>query len=361
MRNEYPDGRVHCAFIIGKARNAPVKFVSIPRMELQAAVLATRMFKMLREELELNISRTYLWTDSEIVLHYLTNEKRRLQTFVDNRLEEIKEHTFVEDWHHPADYVSRGMSPSSLTADHRWLRGPDFLWKPETCWPTEKCQFVPDEGLESNKEALLHSVQHSPNPSEKKEDPKPTAVESCEEPPLRVLLTTCSDWSRLRRRMAWLLRFVQFVKHKQSAKTGRITVDEFDAATAAIVRIVQGLACAQEIKDLKSNGAVKPSSLVASLNPKLDEGGILRVNGRGQLKPTSCTLGQQMIFPRDNPVAKLIVRHVHHLIGHLGREHARNLTANLSPSRWRPYPSVDLQPMSHRFRSLIWTFLAPFM
>ena len=125
--------------------------------------------------------------------------------------------------------------------------------------------------------------------------------------------------------MAWLLRFVQFVKHKQSAKTGRITVDEFDAATAAIVRI----ACAQEIKDLKSNGAVKPSSLVASLNPKLDEGGILRVNGRGQLKPTSCTLGQQMIFPRDNPVAKLIVRHVHHLIGHLGREHARNLTPNL--------------------------------
>ena len=128
LRSEYPDGRVHCAFIIGKARNAPVKFVSIPRLELQAAVLATRMFKMLREELELNISRTYLWTDSEIVLHYLRNEKRRLQTFVANRVEEIKEHTLVEDWHHvpgslnPADYVSRGMSPSSLTADHRWLR-----------------------------------------------------------------------------------------------------------------------------------------------------------------------------------------------------------------------------------------------
>ena len=60
LGSEYPDGRVHCAFIIGKARNAPVKFVSIPRLELQAAVLATRMFKMLREELELNISRTYL-------------------------------------------------------------------------------------------------------------------------------------------------------------------------------------------------------------------------------------------------------------------------------------------------------------
>ena len=84
-----------------------------------------------------------------------------------------------------------------------------------------------------------------------------------------MLLTTCSDWSRLRCRIAWLLHFVQFVKDKQNAKTRRLTVDDFDAATAAIVRIFQGLAYAQEIKDLKSNGAVKPSSKVASLNSNL--------------------------------------------------------------------------------------------
>ena len=67
------------------------------------------MFKMLREELELNISRTYLWTDSEIMLHYLRNEKRRLQTLVATRVEEIKEHTLVEDWHHVP-----GFKPSRL-------------------------------------------------------------------------------------------------------------------------------------------------------------------------------------------------------------------------------------------------------
>ena len=69
--------------------------------------------------------------------------------------------------------------------------------------------------------------------------------------------------------MAWLLSFVQFVKDKQNAKTGRLTVDDFDAATVAVVRIVQRLAYAQEIKDLKSNGGVKPSSKVTSLNPHL--------------------------------------------------------------------------------------------
>ena len=97
-----------------------MKFVSIPRLELQAVVLATRMFKMLREELELNIFRTYLWTDSEIVMHYLRNEKRRLLTFVANRVEEIKGHTLAEDWHHvpgslnPADYVSQTSANSYL-------------------------------------------------------------------------------------------------------------------------------------------------------------------------------------------------------------------------------------------------------
>ncbi|KAL9979135.1 hypothetical protein ACROYT_G016750 [Oculina patagonica] len=100
LRVENTDGRVHCTFVMGKARNAPVKFVSIPRLELQAAVLATPMCKMLREELELNIDRTFLWTDSEIVLHYLKNDKRRLQTFVANRVEEIKEHSLVQDWNH---------------------------------------------------------------------------------------------------------------------------------------------------------------------------------------------------------------------------------------------------------------------
>ena len=85
---------------------------------------------------------------------------------------------------------------------------------------------------------------------------------------------------------------------KPGSWAGHLAVDDFDTVSAAIVRIVQGLAYAQEIEDFKLNGAVKLSSKVASLNPKLDEGGILRVNVCGQLKPTSCTLGQQMIFPR---------------------------------------------------------------
>ena len=58
LRVKYPDGTIHCSFVMGKVRNAPVKFTSISRLELQAAVLSTRINKTLREELDLNIQST---------------------------------------------------------------------------------------------------------------------------------------------------------------------------------------------------------------------------------------------------------------------------------------------------------------
>ena len=150
---------------MGKVRNAPVKFTSIPRLELQAAVLSTRINKTLREELDLNIQSTIYWTDSEIVLHYLKNEKRRFQTFVANRVEEIRENSRPEEWKHvpgklnPADDASRGINPSELVLNHRWLRGPEFLWQPESSWPNIELGKIPDENLELKKEASANCTE----------------------------------------------------------------------------------------------------------------------------------------------------------------------------------------------------------
>ena len=352
LRAEYPEGRVHCTFIMGKARNAPVKFVSIPRLELQATVLATCMCKMLRDELELNIDRTLLWTDSEIVLHYLRNEKQRLQTFVANRGEEIKEHSPVHDWNHvpgtlnPADSVSRGLNPSALTVDHSWLRGPDFLWGPEHSWPKQECRTVLREDLELKKETHVHSLELNPDSvGAKKGNSKFEPIKDPMDDPIQVLVTTCSDWTRLRRKVAWLLQFTQFIKDKGKVQTGRLIVDDLNAATLAIARIVQGSAYAQEIKDLKSNGAIKTSSKIAALNPVLDAQGVLRVNGRGQRRVSESTMGQQIILPRNHAVAERIVRHVHHFIGHLGREH---VIAKLPEDFWIPQIRVLVRSVLNR-------------
>ena len=60
--------RVHCSFVMGKSRVAPLKPVTIPRLELTAAVCSVRIRQQLRVELEYTIDKEYFWTDSRVVL-----------------------------------------------------------------------------------------------------------------------------------------------------------------------------------------------------------------------------------------------------------------------------------------------------
>ena len=80
------NGRMHCNFLAGKSRLAHMKQMTIPRLELSAAVLAVRMNQMLQEEFQLKFNKTVFWTDSTAVLQYIKNEDKRFYTFVANRL-----------------------------------------------------------------------------------------------------------------------------------------------------------------------------------------------------------------------------------------------------------------------------------
>jgi len=81
--------RVHCAFVMGKSRVAPLKPVTIPRLEPTAAVCSVRISQQLRRELECIIDQEYFWTDSKVVLGYIANESRRFHVFVADRVQEI--------------------------------------------------------------------------------------------------------------------------------------------------------------------------------------------------------------------------------------------------------------------------------
>ena len=106
--------KVHWAFAMGKARVAPLKPVTIPRLELTAAAMAGRVDRMLRRELELQLADSVFWTDSTAVLKYVNDETTRSHTFVANRVSEILYVSTASQWRHvssnfnPADYASRG-------------------------------------------------------------------------------------------------------------------------------------------------------------------------------------------------------------------------------------------------------------
>ena len=108
------NGQVNTALIMSKSRVAPMKQLTVPRLELQAAVLSTRTDAFLRKELELFLIDSHFWSDSEIVLKYIKNETRRFQLFVENRVSIIRQLSSPDKWHHisgqnnPADLISRG-------------------------------------------------------------------------------------------------------------------------------------------------------------------------------------------------------------------------------------------------------------
>lgn len=89
--------RVHVCLVMGKARVAPLKFVSMPRLELTAATLSVKIASLLRQELRLLCVNEYFWTDSEVVLGYLKNQTKRFKVFVANRIEVIRSNSKIID------------------------------------------------------------------------------------------------------------------------------------------------------------------------------------------------------------------------------------------------------------------------
>ena len=127
---------VHCALVMAKSRVTPLKPVTLPRLELTAAVVSTKISSFLQKELNYQDMQEFFWTDSRVVLVYISNEARRFHTFVANRVQAIRDHACPEQWRYvdtkdnPADDASRGLGANELIRSERWWNGPNFLWKP---------------------------------------------------------------------------------------------------------------------------------------------------------------------------------------------------------------------------------------
>ena len=158
------DGRIECTIVMAKSRLAPLKRLTLPRLELQAATLAARQNALPRKELGLDLRPPTYWTDSTTVLQYISNTTARYHTFVANRVAEIQNATNVEEWRHvpthknPADDASRGVSASDLSGS-RWLRGPAFLRLPPEQWPSTPVIRPSDEAELEVKKAISFNTQ----------------------------------------------------------------------------------------------------------------------------------------------------------------------------------------------------------
>ena len=127
----------------------PLEPITIPRLELTAALVSVKVSDMLSRELRYDELEEVFWTDSKVVQAYIQNDARHFHTFVANWVQQIRERTVPEQWHYvdgkknPADDASRGLSPKDLLQSSRWLRGPSFLWDHCGSWKDfDKSGFV---------------------------------------------------------------------------------------------------------------------------------------------------------------------------------------------------------------------------
>ena len=145
------DSRCMSNLIFSKTRLAPKKEISIPRLELLAALIGVRCMKFVERELQIEIQQKHMWLDSKCVLHWI-GSKRTFAVFVENRLKEIRDDReinfhYIASAENPADMASRGIQTEELQRNNLWWYGPEWLLSSCDNWPTWKLNNIEDEAL----------------------------------------------------------------------------------------------------------------------------------------------------------------------------------------------------------------------
>ncbi|GFY33533.1 uncharacterized protein TNCV_4538671 [Trichonephila clavipes] len=120
------------------ARVAPLKKLSLPRLELLAALIGDRLFETLRKVFK--ITNNYIFSDSTVALSWIRGYVKQWKPFVSNRVDEIQDLTNPQNWRfvkgeqNHADFVSRGCSAGELLKNRRLWDGPHWLTLSEENW-----------------------------------------------------------------------------------------------------------------------------------------------------------------------------------------------------------------------------------
>jgi hypothetical protein len=135
------NNKTTCELLCSNSKVAPLKQLTISRLELCAAALLSKLYQKTTQALHITIDESYLWTDYSITLTWIRGPPNKWKTFVANRVEAIQEQTTSATWRHvpsqfnPAELISRGVDPITLSSSNLWWKGPPWLSHEPSSWP----------------------------------------------------------------------------------------------------------------------------------------------------------------------------------------------------------------------------------
>ncbi|XP_065361855.1 uncharacterized protein LOC135955432 [Calliphora vicina] len=310
IRSEY-NGVVNSNILCSKSRVAPTQVLTIPKLELSAALLLSELMYSI-SNLHIFNGNIFCWSDSTIVLSWIQEESSNYQVFVSNRISRIQSLTSNMKWFYvpttmnPADILSRGATPKELSKSNLWSCGPEFLKQDQEFWPSQ-----------------------------------PSAVTNLPERRKQVLILTSATFLDISLNCKYITSFgkisrvyayiYKFGAVNVSCRRGPLTTEDIHKGTKLLIRMVQRCNFTVECECLCQGKPIPSSSSLISLNPFMDNFGLLRVGGRLKNSALDFNAQHPIIIPRQHPLTDSIITYFHEKNLHAGPQ---SLLATIRLQYW---------------------------
>ncbi|XP_055959109.1 uncharacterized protein LOC126831638 [Patella vulgata] len=331
-------GGIRITFLMAKSKVAPVKAVTIARLELVAALLLSKMITFIKEAFTTVNPDVHLWTDSSIVISWLSRPSYDWKTYVRNRVQKIQELTSGCEWHHipgienPADIHSRGSNLSALMENDLYWKGPYWLQLPISSWQSSTPTDPEEEELAREKASttstsLLVEITHS------------------------TILDKSNDYHRCLRLAGFIRRWLNTIKQRKSSRIDStiqhqdttvpsnrdllseelepLSSQELKESEDGLLRYTQWMHFPLEYEALMNGGKLPKESRLTKFKPVWDKNRRLIVaQGRLTFSNLHPEAKQPVILPSKDKLVELLILHVHQSRSHAPQDHTVNLLRN---------------------------------
>lgn len=298
------DSNTTTSLLVSKTRVAPLRKLSLPRLELCGALLLSELIQAFLPQLQIDKSALFLWSDSTIVLSWLKKPSYNWTTFVANRVSKI--HNRVgSGWRHvpthdnPSDLATRGLTPLELKENTMWWYGPPWLRRDTSLWPSNL--VIPETNLES----------------------KPLKAHIARSDDVEDILERFSCLSRAMHVVGYIFRFWNSTHPASRKKCDfsciRLSNTELSFVRKRLMVLSQTIYFSKDYNCLAKKRPLDAKSCLLTLTPFIDKDRLLRANGRlGSTLSLAYNERHPIILSHKSRFAKLYIDFIHKLTLHGG-------------------------------------------